>query len=306
MAFYYSVYLPGLNETVWLKEINSKAYRELIKSLFNTDSSSFILHSNNLIEELCPGLIKKQLNIIDKLIFLVNARAVCISPDLKVQVTCPVTQKQFEYNIKLDTIFDTLNSIKYKNNIIFNNINVECSIVKAKDEKYFLEKDQEKLFLYQIASCIDKITVKEKSIDFTSLSMDERITVIENLPSQIAIEVLQKLIDTEKELNKTHLLLINSPYAKTVAVDIALSTDIAILLHFCKILFTDDLTNLYKLIFNLVERAGFSGEYLDNITPAELYLYWSLFLERVESENQQSNKPSSNNTSFQGIDMPFS
>lgn len=306
MAFYYSVFLPGLNETVWLKEINSKSYRELIKSLFNTDSSSFILHSNNLIEEICPGLVKKQLNIIDKLIVLVNARAVCISPDLKIQVTCPITEKQFEYNIKLDTIFDTLNNVKYKNLISYNNINVECSIVKAKDEVYFLEKDREKLFLYQIASCIDKIAVKEKCIEFVSLSMEERIAVIENLPSQIAMEVLQKLIETEKQLNKTHLLLVNSPYAKTVAVDIALSTDISILLHFCKIMFTDDLTNLYKLIFNLIDKAGFSGEYLDTITPAELYLYWSLYLQKVEAENQQVSQGGAKNTSFQGVDMPFS
>lgn len=306
MAFYYSVFLPGLNETVWLKEINSKSYRELIKSLFNTDSSSFILHSNNLIEEICPGLVKKQLNIIDKLIVLVNARAVCISPDLKIQVTCPTTEKQFEYNIKLDTIFDTLNNVKYKNLISYNNINVECSIVKAKDEVYFLEKDREKLFLYQIASCIDKITAKEKCIEFVSLSMEERIAVIENLPSQIAMEVLQRLIETEKQLNKTHLLLVNSPYAKTVAVDIALSTDISILLHFCKIMFTDDLTNLYKLIFNLIDKAGFSGEYLDTITPAELYLYWSLYLQKVEAENQQVSQGGAKNTSFQGVDMPFS
>lgn len=306
MAFQYSVYLPGLNKTVWLKEINSRVYRELIKSLFNTDDSSFILHSNKVIEDICPGVVDRDLNIIDKLIILVNARAVCISPDLKIQVTCPVTQKEFEYNVKLDTIFNTLNQIKYKNSVTYNTINVECSIVKAKDEKYFLEKEQEKLFLYQIASSIDKIKVKEKEIDFIPLSMEERITIIENLPSQIAVNVLQSLFNTEKELNKTRLLLVNSPYANVTAVDIALSTDIGILLQFCRVLFTDDLANVYKLIFSLVSQAGFSGEYIDNITPAEMYLYWSLYLQKAESENQQMNSTSKNNSSFQGVDVPFS
>lgn len=306
MAFQYSVYLPGLNKTVWLKEINSRVYRELIKSLFNTDDSSFILHSNKVIEEICPGVVDRDLNIIDKLIILVNARAVCISPDLKIQVTCPATQKEFEYNVKLDTIFSTLNQIKYKNTVTYNTINVECSIVKAKDEKFFLEKEQEKLFLYQIASSIDKIKVKEKEIDFIPLSMEERITIIENLPSQIAVNVLQSLFNTEKELNKTRLLLVNSPYANVTAVDIALSTDIGILLQFCRVLFTDDLANVYKLIFSLVSQAGFSGEYIDNITPAEMYLYWSLYLQKAESENQQMNSASKNNSSFQGVDVPFS
>jgi hypothetical protein len=303
MAFEYSVYLPGQNKAVWAKEINSRVYRELVKSLFSTDDSSFILHSNKLIEEICPGLLEKELNIIDKLILLVNARAVCVNPDLKVQTTCPITKKQFEYTIQLDIIFNALTNIKYKNIIEHNNIIVEFSIVKAKDEAYFLEKDPEKLFLYQIASSIDKIIVKEKTISFASLSMQERVTVIENLPSHIAVSVLQKLLEVEKELNKNNLILINSPYADAVAVSIVLSTDLGIILQFCKILFSDELSNIYKLVFNLIERAGFTGEYIDKITPAEMYLYWSFYLEKSEQEAKQYSNTNSG-TPFQGATFP--
>jgi hypothetical protein len=304
MAFEYSVYLPGQNKTVWVKEINSKIYRELIKSLFNTDDSSFILHTNKVIDQICPGLIEKNLNIIDKLILLVNARSVCINPDLKVQSVCPVTKKEFEYNIQLDTIFNKLTTVGYKNVVNYNNIAVQCSIAKARDEAYFLEKDQEKLFSYQIASCVDQITVKEKNIVFANLTLEQRVEIIENLPSQLAVAVLQKLLEIEKQLNQNKLVLINSPYAEVVAVDIALSTDIGILLQFCRLLFTDDLSNIYKLIYNLVEKVGFSGEYVDGITPAEMFLYWSFYLQKAEQEAQQLQSKNNNTPTFQGLDYP--
>lgn len=304
MAFEYSIHLPGADKTVWVREINSKVYRELVKSLFNNDDSSFILHTNKVIEQICPSLVQNDLNIVDKLILLVNARSVCVNPDLKVQTVCPITKKEFEYNIQLDTIFNTLTKIQYKNVVTHNNVTIECSIVKAKDEMFFLEKDREKLFLYQVASSIDKIHAKEKSIDFSTLTMQQRITVIESLPSHVAVGVLNSIVEVEKELNKNFLVRIPSPYADCTAVEIALSTDLGMILQFSRLLFTDDLSNLYRLIFNLVEKVGFSGEYVDSITPAEMFLYWSFFLQKAEQEAKQHEMSKSNGTSFQGVDFP--
>jgi hypothetical protein len=65
------------------------------------------------------------------------------------------------------------------------------------------------------------------------------------------------------------------------------------------LLFTDDLNNFYKLVYNLISKLNFQGDYLDRLAPAELYLYWSLYLQ----ENQQSNSemPTTNNIgSFAG------
>ena len=285
MGFTYSVKLPGFNKLVWAKEINSKDYKDLIKSLYNNDSSSFIQHSNYVVEQIVPGILQEGLNIIDKLILLVNARAVSINPDLKVNAVCKETSKEFQYTIKLDTIFDKLSEIQYTNTTTYKNIEVNHSIVKARDEKYFLTENIENLYIYQLASSVDQINVEGKILKFNEINFEERCKLIENLPADINNKIIKNLYDTELTLTRNKLLYIESPFSKIPAVDIPLSTDIRTLLHINKLLFTDDLNNFYKLNYNLISKLNFQGDYLDKLAPAELYLYWSLYLQ----ENQQSN-----------------
>jgi hypothetical protein len=299
MGFTYSVKLPGFNKLVWAKEINSKDYRDLVKSLYNNDSSSFIQHSNYVVEQIVPGILQEGLNVVDKLILLVNARAVSVNPDLKVNAVCKETNKEFQYTIKLDTIFDKLSEIQYSNITTYGNIEVAHSIVKAKDEKYFLTDNTEALYIYQLASSVDQITIKDKILKFNQINFEERCKLIENLPADINNKIIKKLYDTELALTQNKLLFIESPHSDVPAVDIPLSTDIGILLHVNKLLFTDDLNNLYKLVYNLISKLNFQGDYLDKLAPAELYLYWSLYLQ----ENQQSSSapPNPNNiNSFAG------
>jgi hypothetical protein len=299
MGFTYSVKLPGFNKLVWAKEINSKDYRDLVKSLYNNDSSSFIQHSNYVVEQIVPGILQEGLNVVDKLILLVNARAVSVNPDLKVNAVCKETEKEFQYTIKLDTVFDKLSEIQYSNTTTYGNIEVAHSIVKAKDEKYFLTDNAEVLYIYQLASSVDQITIKDKILKFNQIEFEERCKLIENLPAEINNKIIKKLYDTELTLTQNKLLFIESPYSKIPAVDIPLSTDIGILLHVNKLLFTDDLNNFYKLVYNLISKLNFQGDYLDKLAPAELYLYWSLYLQ----ENQQSSNPtpaSNNIGSFAG------
>jgi hypothetical protein len=291
--------LPGFNKLVWAKEINSKDYRDLVKSLYNNDSSSFIQHSNYVVEQIVPGILPEGLNVVDKLILLVNARAVSVNPDLKVNAICKETEKEFQYTIKLDTIFDKLSEIQYNSITTYGNIEVAHSIVKARDEKHFLTENTESLYIYQLASSVDQIAVNDKILNFNQIEFEERCKLIENLPAEINNKIIKKLYSTELALGQNKLLYIESPYSKIPAVDIPLSTDIGVLLHVNKLLFTDDLNNFYKLVYNLISKLNFQGEYIDKLAPAELYLYWSLYLQ----ENQQSSSaplPSNNIGSFAG------
>lgn len=293
MGFTYSVKLPGFNKTVWAREISSKDYKDLIKSLYNNDESSFILHSNYVVEQIVPGILQEGLNVVDKLILLVNARAISVSPDLKVKTACKETNKEFEYTIQLDTIFDKLSGLQYNSVTEYKNIKVEHSIVKARDEKYFLEKVPENLYIYQIASSIDRIITEDRVLEFNNLSFDKRCLIVENLPAHLNNEIIKALYKAEVELSQNKLLFIKSPFSEIPAVDMPLSTDIGVLLQVSKLLFTDDLNNLYKLIYNLVSRLHFQGEYIDKLAPAELYLYWSLYLQ--ETQQAAASQPPSNN-----------
>jgi len=311
MAFTYGVKLPGFdNKKIWVNEITSKLYKDLVKSLYNNDSTEFLYHLNQVIEHASPGILQGGLNAVDKIILLLQIRSICISPDLKLKATCTDTKKEFEYNIKIEDLLSKLENISYIKTVTHERITITHSIVKAIDEMHFVELSADKLFSYQLASCIDTILINDKVVLFKNLKFNERLELIENLPLTISTKVFESLTATETELSQLKLLVVPSPYSRNNVVDLPISTNTNVLLEFCKLIFNDDLINLYKINLSLISKANFSPEYVDSITPAEQLLYWTLFVQQTEKEHSEStasSKPAGfngNNPSNVGFKVP--
>jgi hypothetical protein len=289
MAFTYGVKLPGFNnKKIWVKEINSGLYKDLVKSLYNNDSTEFLYHLNLVIEHVSPGILQEGLNVVDKIILLLQIRSICISPDLKLKATCPDTGKEFECEIKIEELVSKLENISYTKVVQHQNITITHSIVKAIDEINFINILPDKLFSYQLASCIDLVILKETEVCFKQLQFEERLKIVENLPLSITTKVFDSLTNVEKELSQLKLLAIQSPWTASNVVSLPVSTDTNVLLEFCKLIFNDDLINLYKINLNLVYRANFTPEYVDNITPAEQLLYWTLYVQQIQKEHSEA------------------
>ena len=67
-------------------------------------------------------------------------------------------------------------------------------------------------------------------------------------------------------------------------------------------LFTEELNNVYKAMYNMVTHCKFSAEYIDSITPAEIQVYWGYYMEDSKRKNQNSN----NSSSSPGFNAPSS
>jgi hypothetical protein len=116
---------------------------------------------------------------------------------------------------------------------------------------------------------------------------------------QTTTGILKHLLKVEENNTNCKLLSIYSPFSKQVAVETPLSIDTNILREFCKLLFTDDLNNIYQLTFNLVSSLGFNGEYIESLPPAEMYLYWALHLQK-ENQQKEAERPGTSSM-FQGV-----
>jgi len=312
MGFTYGVILPGFNRKVWANEITSKLYRDLVKSLYNDDNESFIQHMFYVVEHVSPGILQEGLNVVDKIILLLNVRSICISSDLKLKATCPVTNREFEHEIRLEDLITKLRNINYVRTITHEGISVTHSIVKSKDELNFIEMTPEKAFSNQLASCIDSITVNDKHIDFNQLQFKDRLEIIEKLPLVVTSKIFCSVVEIEEELSQIKLLTILSPFADVAVVDLPVSTDTKILMEFCKLLFNDDLNNLYKINYNLITKANFTPEYSDSITPAEQLLYWTYFIQQHQKETEDQSSmlksresgPGFNGRELSGFETP--
>lgn len=297
MAFKYGIKLPGKNKKIWVKEITSKLYRDLVKSLYNNDTTEFLQHLTYIIEYVYPGIIQEDLNVVDKVIILLHTRSICINPDLKLKAKCPKTNKEFECTIRIEDLISRLENINYTRIVKQDNVEVVHTIAKVKDEFQFIDISDERYFSTQLASSIDSITVNNQSLLFKDLTFEERLEIIEKLPLVLAAKVYESIISVETELSLIKLLTVRSPFTGDYIVDLPVSTDVKTLLEFCKLIFNDDLGNLYRIAFNLINKGNFTPDYVEQITPAEQLLYWNYVIQQNQKEQEAYDSAQKSNSS---------
>ena len=286
MAFKYGIKLPGKNRKIWVKEITSKLYRDLVKSLYNNDTTEFLQHLSYIIEYVYPGIIQEDLNVVDKVLILLHTRGICINPDLKLKAKCPQTSKEFECTVRIEDLISKLEDINYTRVVSHENIQIFHTVAKVKDELQFIDITEEKFFSAQLASSIDSITVNQETLLFKEFTFEERLEVVEKIPLVLAAKIYESITQVEDGLSQIKLLTVRSPFTGEYIVDLPVSTNVKILLEFCKLIFNDDLGNLYRITFNLVNKGHFTPDYVEQITPAEQLLYWNYLVQQSQKEQE--------------------
>jgi len=290
---------------VWVKEITLGQYKTLVKSIYSEDDESFIYHSNVIIQENLNSDNYSEISVIDKVLILLQLKAISVEPDLKLKIKCEETKREFEHVAPIDSLIKGLVLTDCSKKVYIDDFIIDTSLIKAKDEHVFLEKtlsstDIEKLFFYTVVSSIDKVTYKNKTIDFTNIAWDERVQIISRLPSKLSASIIDNIKEVEKTISQNKLLSVLSPYTNKIALELPLTTNIASLIRFIKLVYTENLTNLYTISYNLINRAGFSGDYLDSITPVESQVYWIYCQKQMQKESEQEN------SNEKGINLPRS
>ena len=303
MGYTYNVFLPGLGRSIPVKEIKSRIYRELIKSLYNSENDLFLICLNNIVEHVAPGILQEDLTVIDYYILLLTSRMICINPDIKLTSTCPDTKKEFEHTEQIETIVNKINTANYKKTVTRDGFEVCFSVPKARDIPFLYKESRELEGHNALISSLDTIVIKEKKLSLTSLSFADKAKVAEVLPVLITKEIYSKLAETYKELSEIKLITLVSPFKNKITNQIPISVNIDDIASFMKLIFSDNLGNMYKLLYNLVSLDHFDAEYLDSITPAEQYLFWTYHLERANQQSEEYKKDSGSG-SYDGMNLP--
>ena len=291
MSFTFRVNLYRKNSTVWVREMTYKQYKNIVKSLYEENSISFIGQTNSILQDLfVDKTLYSTLTVVDKLLALLQIRAICVDPDLKLKIKCEKTNKDFEYPILIDSLVKKFVYRDCIKQIEHNNLIVTFSLPKAKDEINFLDLDREQKYLHLLVSSIDSIVYKEELCNFENLSWEQRKNITNRFPVHFTNDIIKNIIDTEETLNNNILIEAKSPYTNEPALLLPLSANIDTLLQFAKFLFTIDLGSVYITTYNLVTRGRFTGEYLDSITPVEVQVYLGYCQKQVEQEAGEDNK----------------
>jgi hypothetical protein len=302
MGFTYKIKITG-NREVWASQITFKAYRDFVKALYSDDPESFSIHSNQIIESIVPGIIASGLNVIDKMLILLEARSISIDPDLKLTIRCTETDKSFEHVVAIDKIAQSFKSVDPYKTITHKEVTVHYSVVKAKDEKYLFNMSEEQRHINILASSIDEIVTPMRSASFETISFEDRVKLVSNFAVQFSNEISREIALSEKELSANKLLSVVSPYTGKTALEIPLTTDLVSYSQFIRLLFTEDLGNLYVLSFNLISK-GYTGEYLDSLSYAEVQIYHSYIQQQAVKDQEPPPNNSGGNPFISDIVAP--
>jgi hypothetical protein len=288
MSFKLNAFLPSKQQEVQIKELCYRQYRELVKSLHNTDKRETIQQYNSILEDLCPDIVGKDITFEDKLSLLLTVRNYCVSPDLKLKCTLP-DQSIFNYTVPVETVLKAVNTINKSGTISHNNIIVEFTSYKVRDEYVFSGNNKDINVI--LASHIDTIKTNNNTVYFKDLLINERIQVVSALPFALTSLLQVKLLELNTLWENTELLTITNPVNNEVILKLTGNITFEVLQKMIEFLFTENLNNVYRSFYNMVKYGTFDANYIDSITPVELQVYWMYFMQDQEKSKNRE-KPS--------------
>jgi len=285
MPFKLRAFLPSKQCEVQISELTYKQYRELVKSLYSTDKEESIQQYNSILVDLCPDIKDIDITFEDKISLLYTVRNYCVSPDLRLKITT-ANKGFFNYSLPVEEVIKKIKTINKSNKICHDNIRVEFSSYKARDEYVFSGNNKDIIVI--LASCIDTIQMLEQIISFKALSLEQRLQIVEALPYTLVKELADKIQKQENKYQELDLIAINNPADNSIALKIPQNITYSVLQNLITFGFTEELTNVYRAFYNIVRYAGFNPKYIDTITPIEMQVYWMYFIEDSKKETAEN------------------
>jgi len=294
MPFKLNAYLPSLQAEVQIKELYYKQYRELVKSLYNTDKKETIQQYNSILQDLCSDILDKDITFEDKLSLLLTVRNYCVSPDLNLKCTLP-GNNTFTYTTTVETLLQLIKTINKSSTLEWNGISVSFSSYKARDEHVFLSNNND-IFVV-LASYIDSIKINNETVIFKDFTLENRLQIVYSLPHALCNQVYQNILTIEEKYEEEDLLVIVNPANKEPVLRMSKNITCQSMQKLIEYNFTENLNNIYRAFYNMVRYAGFSPEYIDTITPVEMQVYWMYYA-------QDNEKTSENKNDTGGLNLP--
>jgi hypothetical protein len=241
-SFKVDVYIPSTQSTLTFKEIDAKQQKSLLSAAMDNSvyKSEFIkafydILKNNLIND--DKSIIDNLNIVDKISIAISLRSQ-ISNDISVNFTDNLSDK-----VKLNGIIEKISQykspssenleIKNENTTIVVNIGLPNLKTELEYEENFgkLHKNVDNLnnqkdlqniiseaFIGEISKYINYIKLNETQFNFNTSTFNQKIKIVEKLPSGLIQKILEKVSGWKNEADSL-LTVTSGEFTKTIAVD---------------------------------------------------------------------------------------
>jgi hypothetical protein len=241
-SFKIDVWLPSKQRYVTFKEIDAKQQKSLLSaaidnSVYNSDfiKSFYNILKENVLDE--DETFIDELSIADKAFIAISLRSQ-ISEELTINFSETINEK-----IKIKDVISKFKSYKnpnfenleVKNNEVSIKINIELPTIKDEldyEEQFYKDykkvddvkttKDLQNIvseaFIAETSKYIKDISINDKNFDFKALTFNQKIRIVEKLPSALIQKLLEQISLWKKDIDSV-LTVKNGDITKVINID---------------------------------------------------------------------------------------
>jgi hypothetical protein len=241
-SFTVDSWIPSIQSNLTFKQLNAKQQKQLLGAAMDTSvyNTSFIKTFYSILKD---NLITENVNI-DNLTLVDKT---CIGLSLKSKISNEITvffgeknkiSNKFEIKPILDSLKEYITpkpalleenngSFLLKTEILYPTIKVEFDYDSQfkgnkKPEEVKTTEDIQKLvsesFIGEISKYINKVWINESEVELNNLPFEQRIKLIEKLPSSLLQKIIDKISEWKNNLDEI-LTVKYEDYTQTVNVD---------------------------------------------------------------------------------------
>lgn len=287
--FKIKIYLPSLQKYIFVKQFTNSTYKVLLKHIANKNAETFNSYINKFIEE-HSDVDVKELNIIDKFVFLLNLRCISVGDSLVHTIQKDTSKYNLRYNI-----YDVIKNVTDNGDIKTNKT--------LKHKHYYIEMCVPRNLFIDIQepnNFISTVSVKNIPFSFDKLSESEQIEAINLLPGNFLFELYDEIQNITSTINKIELIKFKVDVDKNEFNTLYMYLDKDNMFSILGVFFNELLTNLFIKQFILSKEYNISCEYFDSLPPIESEILYT-FHKEVEQRTTDEMKQKSNGPNIPGI-----
>jgi len=279
--FKLQLYIPSLESRAYFNELKNYHLLNILKFTTNKDSKGLAEYFEYIIEDLIQD--KKlflKLDSFDKFIILLQFKAININPELKFKINVENENKILAYNIfhEIQSLTEA-KLIKEKELKIDDNFYVYLSI----PSKLYIENFDDIFF-----HCIKLVKIDDQNFSFESFNDEEKNKIFESISGNFLTQIIDFLNESKKSCEDVNFLKINN-YIKELN-SLKLNFFNNSMLGFLELVYSEDLKNLFELIYVLINKVKLGITEFYDLVPSESLLLYSLYAKDVKSQNEEMEK----------------
>ena len=281
MKFNNKIFLPIIKKFVRVEPLANRHYFELSKFITNNDDEGISNYLDYVIDDiLLEKELSKDLCNIDKFVTILTSKI--ISSGSKISIVGSNSVKtEFSLNGIINNIVKNLKDFDYEKIITTENLEITISLPKN-----LLISDIDQIY----KEIINKIKINEESILFNSLTENEKVDIMNNIPISCTGDILEYISKTQETFKNISIIQEN---AKMGMQGVPFNAFDNTLFMFIKSLFGENLKNYYELQYILYTKLNMSLDHYMSITPNDCKIFINLYNEDMKKQQDEQQKSAS-------------